>query len=161
MLPLVQRFAPAMVPMVQNLQVDALFSDRNIPQLQLILRKMAAQAQVSQGVFLIVELLLPTRNIIQMYLWWQFLKLQYMQEQSQPSTPNNRLIQDAFKSLDQQLTGVLSYRMVPQIVRTGYGYVKTYLAKQVEPPRTGADTAANASAASGGLTGMLSRCNIM
>lgn len=162
-IPLVQRFAPSLVPALQAVNISAVLSDRNIPQIRLLVLKLAAQAQVSHGVFLLVELLLPTRNFIQLYLWWQFLKMQYMQEQAQPSNAQRpRLIQAAFKDLDQQLTGLLAYRMVPQIVRTGYAQAKTFLAKQVELPTATNDTAgASRSATGGGISGLLSRCQIM
>lgn len=43
---------------------------------------MAATIEVYQGIFHIVELLLPSRNIIQLYLWWQYLRMRYMLDQS-------------------------------------------------------------------------------
>ena len=30
------------------------------------------------GLYLIFELVLPSRNIMQLYIWWQYLRLRYM-----------------------------------------------------------------------------------
>lgn len=35
---------------------------------------MAAYCEVMQGILLIVELILPTRNIMYTLIWWQYLQ---------------------------------------------------------------------------------------
>lgn len=51
-------------------------------------------------------------------------------------------------------------RVCPQIVRTGYGHVKAFLAKQVQPPSR--DSAAPGQGGlMGGLSSMMSKCTIM
>jgi hypothetical protein len=37
--------------------------------------------EVYQGFLLIVELISPSRNIILIYIWWQYLRLRYMMDQ--------------------------------------------------------------------------------
>ena len=34
--------------------------------------------EVYHGLYLIFELVLPSRNIMQLYIWWQYLRLRYM-----------------------------------------------------------------------------------
>jgi hypothetical protein len=34
--------------------------------------------EVYHGIYLIFELALPTRNIMQLYIWWQYLRMRYM-----------------------------------------------------------------------------------
>jgi hypothetical protein len=35
----------------------------------------AATAEVMQGLFLVFELLFPTRNFLFLFMWWQFLQM--------------------------------------------------------------------------------------
>mmetsp|Transcript_43053 Transcript_43053/g.31431 ORF Transcript_43053/g.31431 Transcript_43053/m.31431 type:complete len:426 (+) Transcript_43053:31-1308(+) len=156
--PMMVRYVPSIAPALQSINILQLFDDRNIPQFRSLLNQIASQAMVMQGIFLLVELLLPTRNIIQCYLWWQFLKMIYMHETSR-SSADERHVQLAFTELDRNITSLLAYPMVPQVVRTGYQTVKTYLHKQVQLPDRNAARAA--STGSSGLSGMLSRCVIM
>ncbi|RYH24339.1 hypothetical protein EON65_16920 [archaeon] len=44
--------------------------------------QLAAMCEVYQGIFHIIELFLPSRNILQLYLWWQYLKVRYMTDRS-------------------------------------------------------------------------------
>jgi hypothetical protein len=43
---------------------------------------MGATAEVYQGIFLAFELFLPTRSILQLYLWWQYLRMRVMLDRS-------------------------------------------------------------------------------
>ncbi len=71
--------------------------------LLLQLMKAASQCEVYQGVFLVIELALPTRNIMQLYLWWQYLQMRYMMDQS-----GN--LKAAFIAIDLKLSGLLGHR---------------------------------------------------
>lgn len=39
-------------------------------------------AEAYHGVYLIFELVLPSRNLMQLYIWWQYLRMRYMVDQS-------------------------------------------------------------------------------
>lgn len=109
---------------------------------------MSAYCEVMQGLFLIFELLLPTRSIFLTILWWQYLQMRYMLDQG-------GTIKQTFRNLDARIMTLLSHRLCPSIILTGYGYIKQLLAKQVQPPT------ADQQQTSSGLSGMLRRCSIM
>jgi hypothetical protein len=46
------------------------------------LARTAAVLEVYQGLYCIFELVLPSRNIMQLYVWWQYLKMRYMVDQT-------------------------------------------------------------------------------
>lgn len=104
----------------------------------------SAYLEVLQGVFVIAELLLPTRNMMFTVLWWQYLQMRlsihyrmfifhalsghmfrYMMDRSGE-------VKSAFRSLDQNIQGLLSNRICPPILRSLYDQLKSYLAKKVE-----------------------------
>ena len=60
--------------------------------------------QVMQGCFLIVELLLPSRNLLLLYLWWQYLQMRYLLDQSDS-------IKRAFTTVDASIMNLLSHRL--------------------------------------------------
>jgi hypothetical protein len=64
---------------------------------------MAATCEVYQGLFLIVELALPTRNVMQLYLWWQYLQMRYMMD-------SDGSIKGAFAGVDIKISGLLEHR---------------------------------------------------
>lgn len=80
--------------------------------------------------------------------------MQYMQEQAFSGSSRPKLIQEAFVDIDKQISGLLSNRLVPQLLRTGYNTLKTYLAKQVVLPT-------NSPAAESRGGSLLSKCTIM
>lgn len=141
------------VPSLAQINMNQLFSSSLIPQFTTVLHRLAAQAEVTQGIIHIIELLLPTRSILLFYLWWQYLKLRYMQEGSDGSAP----LHVAFTDIHRTINGLLANAMVPAIVRTGYGYIAMFLAKQVQLP-TREERAAGGG---GGISSMLSKCTIM
>mmetsp|Transcript_10728 Transcript_10728/g.10773 ORF Transcript_10728/g.10773 Transcript_10728/m.10773 type:complete len:421 (-) Transcript_10728:148-1410(-) len=111
---------------------------------------MAAQSEVMHGLFLVVELLLPSRNLLMTIMWWQYLQMRYMLDRA-------GLVQSSFVGVDARITSVISHRLCPSMIRMGYGYLKTFLAKQVQPPSPGTDTQRSA----GGLSSMMPKCCIM
>lgn len=40
--------------------------------------RLAATAEAYHGIYLIFELVLPSRNLMQLYIWWQYLRMRYM-----------------------------------------------------------------------------------
>lgn len=138
------RFMPSMA----NIDVSRMVGSLSASQFNYQLMKMSAVCEVYQGLFLIFELALPTRNIMLLYLWWQYLQMRYMMDQ----TGNMKA---AFVTVDQKISGLISHRysvafrifptsdsliysfsvtrrMCPAIVRQGYDMVKGFMAKQVE-----------------------------
>lgn len=91
------------MPSMAGQDLSAVLNSVSPSQFNSQLLKLSANCEVLQGVFLVVELILPTRNVIQLYLWWQYLQMRYMLDQ----TGN---IKFAFSSLDRQLTGLSNHR---------------------------------------------------
>ena len=77
-----------------------------------------------QGVYLIMELFLPTRNFLFIYLWYQYLLMRYMQDR-------NGCLKEALKNLDMQISNLLAYSFIPAIIRTGYSKIKEVLRRQI------------------------------
>jgi hypothetical protein len=129
--------------------VNQLFAPHLVTKCNTLLYQAAAQAEVSQGIYHIVELFLPSRNILQLYLWWQYLRVKYMLDQSP-------YLKTAFLDYHQKILTVVHHQYCPQIIRQGYQLLVTFLAKQVAlPSREESETAGG-----GGLTSMLSKCTI-
>ena len=63
----------------------------------------ASYCEVLQGIFVIIEILLPTRNLMFVVLWWQYLQMRYMLDK-------RGHLKEAFKAVDEQITGLLTYR---------------------------------------------------
>lgn len=91
----------------------------------------AATAEVMQGLFLVFELFFPTRNFIFLFMWWQFLQMRFMLDQS-------GTVKRAFWTLDERVSSLLQHRLCPEAVRMIYGKLKEFLAKQVKLPEPGA-----------------------
>lgn len=120
--PLLSRFAPQLAD--QNLA--ALLSPAMVNQISFQLVRLAASAEVMQGVYLLVGLVAPTRNLMFTMIWWQYLQMRYM-------TDTTGHTKHAFSVLDQRISGVLTHRLCPQIANTGYIMLKQYLIKRVSP----------------------------
>jgi tetratricopeptide (TPR) repeat protein len=74
--PMIQRFMPAMA----NQDISTLFSPAAEKQFSFQMVRNAAMCEVMQGVFLIVEMILPTRNLVMAAMWWQYLQMRYMMD---------------------------------------------------------------------------------
>ncbi|CAE7753834.1 unnamed protein product, partial [Symbiodinium microadriaticum] len=107
---------------------------------------MAAYCEVMQGLYLIIELVMPTRSFLFTMMWWQFLQMRYLMDQ----TGN---IKATFRTLDGRISTLLAHRLCPAAIRSGYGMMKVFLAKQVTPPQPGQERP--------GLSNMMSKCTIM
>mmetsp|Transcript_23083 Transcript_23083/g.23738 ORF Transcript_23083/g.23738 Transcript_23083/m.23738 type:complete len:418 (-) Transcript_23083:27-1280(-) len=107
---------------------------------------MSAYCEVMQGILLLFELILPTRNIMYTVIWWQYLQMRYMLDQS-------GIIKTTFIHVDNRIMTLLSHRLCPSVLLSGYGYLKVFLAKQVQPP--------TAEDRNQGLSGMMSKCTVM
>lgn len=89
-------------PQMARLNVASLFAPQHANKAAIQMQRMAATFEVYQGMFHIVELFLPTRNFIQLYLWWQYLKLRYMTDQQGHCKM-------AFQDVDRSLSGLMAH----------------------------------------------------
>lgn len=90
----------------------------------------AANCEVMQGVYLIVELLLPTRNFVGVAMWWQMLQMKYLLDR-------HGHLKNAFATLDYKITTLVSHQYCPAMIAQGYHMLKAFLAKQVQLPQPG------------------------
>jgi hypothetical protein len=139
---MIARFAPQMA----GQDLNALLTPSTLNAFNSSLLRMAANLEVYQGLFLIFELFLPSRNFMFLFLWFQFLQMKYMIDKS----GNTRA---AFADLDNRISWLVNHQSCPKAVGSAYGTLKTMLAKQVQMP-TGGETRPS-------LGGMFSKCNIM
>jgi hypothetical protein len=128
-----------------------------IQQFKTAFMNVSCTAEVMQGVLLVVELLLPTRNFMFLFLWWQYLMMRYIVD----TTTGTGCVKTAFITLDKQISSLTTHSMCPSIIGKGYGYVKNYMIQQVES----AQNAGQANAAGGGgfvdsIKSKLSSCSI-
>jgi len=150
LIPLISRFAPSILGGADpTAMLNEVFSPRSEAAINTQLHKGAAYCEVMQGLFVILELILPTRNLMFTIMWWQYLQMRYMIDKS-----GN--IRSAFLALDQQILSVLTNKLCPPMLLGLYNQLKEILAKRVQPPTPGSQ-----GAGSGGLSSMLSSCNIM
>ena len=149
--PLLARFLPS----AASENVALLFNASNEQNFKTVLRQNAALAEVSQGIFLIFELLLPTRNMILVFLWWQYLRLRYYTDKSGD-------LKEAFRSLDQKILGVISHRLCPKLIFRLYDMLRKFLADKVKPPQPHTGTPSTmTSTFTSMLSGLKSKCSIM
>jgi hypothetical protein len=87
--------------------------------------RLSAYSEVVQGIYLIIEVFLPSRNLLLVFLWWQFLKVRFLLDQ----TGNIRW---AFGDIDRNISSALNHKMCPALVNKGYQFVKSYLEKQIK-----------------------------
>jgi hypothetical protein len=122
--PYLLRFAPQFA----NQDLAALMSPTIVNQISFQLVRMAASAEVMQGLYLLLELITPSRNPMFVMIWWQFLQMRYM-------TDSSGHTKYAFGILDQRITSILTHKFCPQILNTGYTLLKQYLIKRVTTVR--------------------------
>ncbi len=92
----------------------------------------SCSAEVLQGVALVFGLIFPTRNMLFMYMWWQYLLMRYMMDQSGS-------MKTAFTTLDGQISGLTGHSMCPAVVGKVYGMVRGYMISQVDSMRSQAE----------------------
>lgn len=92
--------------------------------------QVSAYIEVAAGCYLLVGLVTPRRNFMQLIFWWQYLQMRYMLEAAtgQPSG----VLHMAFRGLDTKIKGVL-----PGPLKTGYGMLAGLLERQVKLPQPG------------------------
>lgn len=87
--------------------------------------QLSANSELSLGMILLVQLLLPSRNFFVCLLYWQFLRLRYMLSNE---------IKVAFSLLNTRIMRLISHPSCPAVVRTVYGKVQTFCGGMVKVP---------------------------
>jgi len=114
-------------------QLDrAMGTPEGVQMLRTNFNNIACSAEVMQGVYLVFELLMPTRNFILLYLWWQYLMMRFLMDKTGG-------MKSAFLVLDGQISSVTNHRMCPAIVGKGYGFVRSFMINQIESSKTQAE----------------------
>jgi Transmembrane protein 33/Nucleoporin POM33 len=121
--PIITRF----IPSAADENLGLLFSPANETHFKTALRKNAALTEVMLGIFLLIELFLPTRNTLLMFIWWQYLQMRYMGDKTGD-------LREAFRSLDEKILSILSHRLCPKILSRLYVMLTKVLADKVKPP---------------------------
>lgn len=102
----------------------------------------ACLCEVLQGLALLLQLVLPSRNFLAAMMWWQYLQMRYMMDQQQQQQQGGAAgvgggIKKAFAGVDSRLSGMLAHRFCPRGLGLGYGYLRTFLANKVKLPEPG------------------------
>jgi hypothetical protein len=87
----------------------------------------AAALEIGTGLFLGLELLTPRRNIFGIFLFWQYLQMRYMLDQS-------GVVKGHFKRLDDFLLRLTSHPSCPAFLGRGYELLRGYLGRAVAIP---------------------------
>lgn len=104
--------------------------------------QVAANIDVAIGVALIFEMLLPSRNVLLLVLYWQVLRVRYM------ISPH---LQEAFRLLHATILTFVSHPRCPSVIGVIYSKLHAFAVKM-------GDVTAQQSSGGGGLA---SRCNVM
>lgn len=116
--------------------------------------RLSAYSEVIQGIYLIIEVFLPSRNLLLVFLWWQFLKVRFILDQ----TGNIRW---AFSDVDRNILILMSHKMCPSLVNKGYILIKSYLEKQISDVQNAATRTSGTTGSSSFMDRMKSNCTIM
>ncbi len=149
--------AAAMGPQIAFLE-QQLNSAAGVRNIKNEISKAGATCETMQGVFLIVELILPSRNLMLVYMWWQYLLMRYLMD------PTGH-IKIAFSNLDTNFMQLCSHQYCPALVGKGYSLVKTFMIDQVKSKQQGFQTGAGSEGGGGGLMGAVKNamgsCTVM
>jgi len=113
--------------------------------------QLCGTAEVAFGVYLLVELILPTRNLLMVVLYWQLLQMRATVELAR----GGGHVTNAFRNLDARILGLVNHRMAPSFLRGAYQGLREMLRKQVQRPDPSAQQGG------GGPGGLMSRCSVM
>lgn len=156
---LITRFTPQLA----DIQLERLFEPAQVAVINQQMHFMSCTLEVYQGIFLVIELMLPTRNPVMLYMWWQYLQIRYMLDKTGQT-------KQAFNEIDGKIEGLLQHQMCPSLLRKGYGLIKDFMAKQVRLPTAGGvpEPAAGGGMMGGmgatisrGVASAMSKCTIM
>lgn len=150
-------FAPQLAAQLSNVPLARLLEPSQVKNINQGLLSLGCTFEVYQGIFLVIELMLPTRNPIMLYIWWQYLQMRYMLDQT-------GVVKNAFKDMDQKVTTLVGHKYCPSIVGKGYGLLKSFLQKQVQIPGRedgGAGGGGFGSMVTSGVKSAMSKCSVM
>ena len=124
--------------------------------LSVIFSQLAAKCEVYQGIYLIVEVFTPRRNLLLIALWWQYLQIRYISD-------TRGCLKAAMHEVDSRILTIVNLQYCPNMVRSGYMFVRAFLAKRSDPRQMHQE--AERSGSTGGLAGMaqqaMSGCSVM
>ena len=104
-----------------------------------------AQIELMVGLFLIFELFTPYRNIIILFVFWNWMKMRYQL---------NSYTQDAFRKFDRTIS---PYALKIPIISNVYVVVKNFMIKQSAMPQPGNQ----GGGLMGGVSNMMRSCSVM
>lgn len=108
----------------------------------------AITLEIGMGLFLILELFTPWRNMFGLFLFWQYLQMRYMLD-------NNGEVKSKFKKLDELFLNLTSHPKCPGVVGQAYSMLREYMGRAVAMP----DPQQQQQQQGGG--GGMSRCSVM
>ena len=115
--------------------------------------ELGARSEVYQGLYLIFELVMPTRNFVLILLWWQYLQLRYVLDSPLPERGH---IRASIHKIDATITNLTDSGYCPGILRSGYVAIRSYLASRSDPQKMAAEQqAAEASGGGAGAGGIM------
>lgn len=120
------------------------------------LLRFTSQVEVGIGILLVVELLTPYRNLILVFIYWQYLQLRYTLSPNTKVRPvsasagvagscptDQARPQAAFGAVDRRIVGLVNHRMCPALLRAGYMKLRGFLSSMAQPrPQAGEQQAA-------------------
>lgn len=92
----------------------------------------AATCEVWQGIFFLVELILPSRALLGTVMWWQYLQMRCMMSNIPGSSSSP--IMRAFSQLDAKISTVVGHQYCPQAVRKGYDFIRQQARQRIQLP---------------------------
>ena len=104
-----------------------------------------AQIELMVGLFLFFEVFTPYRNLIMLFVYWNWMKMRY---QLNPYT------KDTFRKFD---ATVSPYAMKVPVLSTVYVMIKNFMIKQSAMPQPGQQQGG----LTGGLQNMMRSCSVM
>ena len=92
------------------------------------------RAEVLHGFYLIAELATPHRNILGVIVWWQFVQIHYMMEDSLVSSGvvKSRPLGAVFILLDRQISAAVYHDYCPKVFAGGYELLRIFASDKVK-----------------------------
>lgn len=126
--------------------------------LTVILSQLSAKCEVYQGIYLIVEIFTPRRNLLLIALWWQYLQIRYISD-------TRGYLKAAMHEVDSRILTLVNHQYCPNLIKTAYMSVRAFLAKRSDPRQMQQAAESNRGTGASGLAGMaqqaMSGCNVM
>lgn len=108
-----------------------------------------ALAEVLTGFTLVLYLVTPNRNIMFLFIFWQYLRMRYML--------NSPSVHSAFYRAGDVFNAVVTHRFCPGVLKKAYDWLRAKAWTFVDP----AEMQKQAEAAQNGTGGIMSKCSIM